>query len=97
LGGAVVYYDALMYESGLLGWGYNLGRVASFFTTVGPNEVADPNFLRLISNTLSLCSSSPASGYTDAMSCAHTERWPSASAQGGRHVDLDALAAAGRK
>ena len=49
--GAVVYYDAQTYESGLLGWGYNLGRVATFSTTVGTNEVADANFMRLIANT----------------------------------------------
>jgi hypothetical protein len=50
--GATIYYDSMMLDSGLLGWEYNLGRVASFSTTVGANEVADPNFSRLIANTL---------------------------------------------
>ena len=50
--GAVIYYDSAMQDSGLLGWDYNLGRVASFSTTVGTSEVADPNFTRLIANVL---------------------------------------------
>jgi hypothetical protein len=50
--GALVYYDSTMLDSGLLGWDYNLGRVASFSTTAGVNEVADPNFARLLANTL---------------------------------------------
>jgi hypothetical protein len=50
--GAVIYYDSMTLDSGLLGWQYNLGRVASFSTTVGTNEVADANFSRLIANVL---------------------------------------------
>jgi hypothetical protein len=50
--GAVIYYDSAMLDSGLLGWDYNMGRVATFSTTVGTNEIADPNFSRLIANTV---------------------------------------------
>jgi hypothetical protein len=50
--GAVVYYDAMTLDSGLLGWSYNLGRVATFSTCVGPNQVADANFSRLIANVV---------------------------------------------
>jgi hypothetical protein len=50
--GAVIYYDSMMQASGVLGWQYNLGRVASFSTVVGVNEVADKNFTRLLANVL---------------------------------------------
>lgn len=50
--GAIIFYDSMMLDSGLLGWDYNLGRVASFSVTVGPNEIADENFSRLISNVI---------------------------------------------
>jgi hypothetical protein len=50
--GAVIYYDSAMLDSGLLGWDYNQGRVATFSVTVGTNEIADPNFSRLVANTV---------------------------------------------
>lgn len=49
--GATIYYDSEL-DSGLLGWSFNLGRVASFSMVVGVNEVNDENFSRLIVNTL---------------------------------------------
>jgi hypothetical protein len=50
--GATIYYDSMNLDSGLLGWDYNLGRVASFANTVGGNELADPNYARLVANTI---------------------------------------------
>lgn len=50
--GAVIYYDSAMLDAGVLGWDYNMGRVLTFSTTVGTNEIADPNFSRLISNAV---------------------------------------------
>lgn len=50
--GAVIYYDSEMLDAGLIGWAYNMGRVASFSTTVGTSEVADENFSRLIVNVV---------------------------------------------
>jgi hypothetical protein len=50
--GAAIYYDSMTLDSGLLGWQYNVGRVATFATCVGPNQVADANFSRLIANVV---------------------------------------------
>jgi hypothetical protein len=50
--GALIYYDSGMLDAGVIGWDYNLGRVLSFSTTVGTNEIADPNFSRLIGNAI---------------------------------------------
>jgi hypothetical protein len=54
--GAVTYYSSTMFgtapSAGLLGWDYNQGRVATFSTTVGTNDIADPNLSRLLSNTV---------------------------------------------
>ncbi len=58
--GAATYYTSMMMAAGLLGWSYNLGRVASFSTTVGTNEAADANFMRLLANTLDWTQRDPA-------------------------------------
>jgi hypothetical protein len=58
--GAVIYYASQPATgtpptnpySGLLGWPYNLGRVATFSTTIGTAQVADATFVRLIGNTI---------------------------------------------
>lgn len=51
--GAREFYRSFSMEaSGLLGWDYEQGRVASFSTTVGDNELTDDNFSRLIANTV---------------------------------------------
>jgi hypothetical protein len=58
--GAVIYYSSMSGTgtppanpySGLIGWSYNLGRVASFSTTVGTAQVADMTFMRLVANTI---------------------------------------------
>lgn len=58
--GAVTYYESsqtsgttrTVVGAGLLGWSYNLGRVATFSTTVGGNDLADENMTRLVSNAV---------------------------------------------
>ncbi len=60
--GALTFYDAMTsMHAGLLGWPYNLGRVATFSTTVGVNEIGDANFGRLLANTLDWVQRDPAS------------------------------------
>ncbi|HYE02037.1 MAG TPA: hypothetical protein VD963_02250 [Phycisphaerales bacterium] len=51
-GGAAVFYTSLGYGDGLIGWGYEDGRVAMFSTCIGFGQLAHPDFARLLSNTL---------------------------------------------
>lgn len=50
--GAVVYYESKQLSAGLLGWDYNLGRVASFSTTAGTADYGSADFARLVANAL---------------------------------------------
>lgn len=44
--------------SGVIGWGYGLGRVISFSTPMGASEMRDAHYARLVSNALTWSASS---------------------------------------
>ena len=50
--GATVFYDSQDRVEGVVGWDFNLGRVVSISTCGGPNEIADPNYGRMIANVV---------------------------------------------
>lgn len=51
--GATVYYQSSLTGAGLIAWAFGAGRVISFSTVIGPLELADESFSRLLSNTFS--------------------------------------------
>lgn len=60
--GATVYYDASGGSGtfhGLTGWNVGAGRVLNFTTVNGAGQIADPNFARLLSNTLAFSAGNP--------------------------------------
>jgi hypothetical protein len=61
--GATVFYTS-DYAEGAVGWAYGGGggRVLSFSTTNGPNQVADPNFGLLFSNSMDWAAAVPEPG-----------------------------------
>jgi hypothetical protein len=50
--GATVFYTSNYPAAGVIGWDYGLGRTISFSTVIGPLELADPNYSRLLSNAV---------------------------------------------
>jgi PEP-CTERM motif len=52
--GATVYYSSTggAAGAGLVGWNHGSGRVLQFSTTAGTNSLADPNFSRLLQNSV---------------------------------------------
>ncbi|MBC7833708.1 MAG: hypothetical protein H7Y88_01230 [Phycisphaerales bacterium] len=50
--GASEFYTSDGYGSGLVGWSVGGGRCANFSTCIGPQQLDDANFSRLLSNTL---------------------------------------------
>jgi len=50
--GATVFYIGDFSPAGLVGWSYGSGRVLSFSTVNADAQIADPNFSRLISNSV---------------------------------------------
>jgi hypothetical protein len=52
--GAFVYYTSSGGDSpdGLIGWGYGSGRVISFSTVAGQDELGDPNYSVLFANAV---------------------------------------------
>jgi hypothetical protein len=55
--GATVFYDSTTSGAlGLVGWDYGAGRVLNFSTVNGSAQVLDPNFGRLLSNSLTWAS-----------------------------------------
>jgi para-nitrobenzyl esterase len=59
--GATVFYTSAGAAggAGLVGWQFRLGRVIQFSTLFGPNQLADPNAARLLSNAASFAGDLP--------------------------------------
>lgn len=59
--GATAYYDSdYPGGAGLIGWEYGIGRVMSFSTLIGSQQLLDPNYSRLLSNTMTWATTCPA-------------------------------------
>jgi len=59
--GATVYYESdYPGGAGLIGWEYGIGRVMSFSTLIGSQQLLDSNYSRLLSNTLIWATTCPA-------------------------------------
>jgi hypothetical protein len=50
--GAKTYYRSSNLEAGIAGWRYGLGRVLNFSTPIGPAELVDDDYKRLLSNAV---------------------------------------------
>jgi hypothetical protein len=58
---ATAFYDS-NYSSGakgVIGWDYGQGRVISFSTTIGPNELNNQNYSRLLGNAIAYVGATP--------------------------------------
>jgi hypothetical protein len=50
--GAYTFYTSSNYSSGLVGWSSGTGRVLNFSTPIGPDELENANYRRLLSNAM---------------------------------------------
>lgn len=54
--GALVFFDTDNFtapdNAGLVGWSYGSGRVLSFSTTIGPDELGDADYAQLLTNAV---------------------------------------------
>lgn len=50
--GSTLFYNSVNLGDGVVGWGYNFGRVVNVSTVAGPAQMENANYARMISNSL---------------------------------------------